>query len=63
MPRLTRLDSPGILHHVMGRGIERKEIFLNDTDRNDFIDRLVALAEIQYFPGRTSFRQPQTGCS
>ena len=45
MPRLARLDAPGILHHVMGRGIERKTIFTNDTDRNDFIDRLAALAE------------------
>ena len=26
MPRLARLDAPGILHHVMGRGIERKKI-------------------------------------
>ncbi len=24
----------------MGRGIERKKIFLNDIDRDDFIDRL-----------------------
>ncbi len=45
MPRLARLDAPGILHHVMGRGIERKKIFINDTDRNDFIDRLAAIAE------------------
>jgi putative transposase len=45
MPRLARLDAPGILHHVMGRGIERKKIFINDTDRNDFIDRLAGLAE------------------
>ena len=45
MPRLARLDAPGILHHVMGRGIERKEIFFNDTDRSDFIDRLPALVE------------------
>jgi REP element-mobilizing transposase RayT len=45
MPRLARLDAPGILHHVMGRGIERKQIFINDTDRSDFIDRLAALAE------------------
>ena len=29
----------------MGRGIERKEIFFNDTDRSDFIDRLGALCE------------------
>ncbi len=45
MPRLARLDAPGILHHVMGRGIERKQIFINDTDRSDFLDRLAALAE------------------
>ena len=44
MPRLARLDAPGVLHHVMGRGIERKRIFLSDVDRNDFIDRLSALA-------------------
>ncbi|MGA8180981.1 MAG: transposase [Desulfobacterales bacterium] len=45
MPRLARLDAPGVLHHVMGRGIERKKIFLNDTDRNDFIGRLSGLAK------------------
>ncbi len=45
MPRLARLDAPEILHHVMGRGIEGKEIFFNDTDRSDFIDRLAALVE------------------
>ena len=45
VPRLARLDAPGILHHVMGRGIERKEIFINDTDHSDFIDRLAALVE------------------
>jgi len=33
------------LHHVMSRGIERKEIFINDTDRSYFIDRLTALVE------------------
>jgi len=45
MPRLARLDAPGVLHHVMGRGIERKEIFLNSLDRNDFIARLAKLAQ------------------
>jgi len=45
MPRLARLDAPGILHHVIGRGIERKKIFFKDTDRSDFIDRLTDLAE------------------
>jgi len=44
MPRLARLDAPGVLHHVMGRGIERRKIFLSDRDRNDFIDRLATLS-------------------
>jgi len=39
MPRLARLYAPGVRHHVMGRGIERKEIFVNDLDCNDFIDQ------------------------
>jgi len=45
MPRLARLDASGVLHHVMGRGIERRQLFLSDTDRNDFIGRLSALAQ------------------
>ena len=45
MPRSARLDAPGVLHHVMGRGIERKEIFYNDIDRNDFIARLASLVD------------------
>jgi len=44
MPRLARLDAPGALHHVMGRGIEQREIFQNDTDHQDFVVRLSQLA-------------------
>ncbi|MGM0427882.1 MAG: transposase [Thermodesulfobacteriota bacterium] len=40
MPRVSRLDTPGLLHHVMIRGIERRKIFRNDVDREDFIERL-----------------------
>ena len=40
MPRTARLDAPGVLHHVMIRGIERRRIFRNDKDREDFIERL-----------------------
>ena len=43
MPRQPRLDAPGALHHVMGRGIERTQVFQDDTDRNDFVARLAAL--------------------
>ena len=40
MPRLARLDAPGVLHHIIIRGIERRKIFRDDKDRDDFIDRL-----------------------
>ena len=40
MPRKPRLDVPGTLHHVIARGIERKPIFLDDTDRSLFLMRL-----------------------
>jgi REP element-mobilizing transposase RayT len=44
MPRGARIDAPGVLHHVIGRGIERRDIFRDDADREDFIERLEALA-------------------
>jgi hypothetical protein len=33
-----------VLHHVMGRGIERKRLFIDKRDRQDFNTRLPALA-------------------
>jgi len=43
MPRQARLDIPGLLQHVIVRGIERSDIFLDDDDRNRFIERLSTL--------------------
>jgi len=43
MPRQARLDAPGTLHHVIGRGIERTKIFRKEEDRVDFLERLSAL--------------------
>ncbi len=40
MPRLARLDAPGLVLHVIIRGIEKKKIFRDDKDRHNFIDRL-----------------------
>ena len=40
MPRQARIDAPGALQHIIIRGIERTVIFKNDTDREDFTDRL-----------------------
>lgn len=45
MPRSARIDAAGVLHHVIGRGIERGKIFLDDADRDDFIGRMAALAQ------------------
>jgi len=43
MVRQPRLDAPGALHHIMGRGIERTRIFRTDQDREDFLNRLADL--------------------
>jgi putative transposase len=40
MPRKARIDAPGALHHIIVRGIERRKIFKDDTDRIDFLNRL-----------------------
>lgn len=40
MPRQARIDAPGALHHIICRGIEGRDIFREDTDRNNFIKRL-----------------------
>lgn len=40
MPRQARIDAPGALHHLIIRGIERRRIFQDDRDRNDFLNRL-----------------------
>ena len=45
MPRQSRLDTPGALHHVMGRGIDGIKIFRNKNDREDFLSRLETLCE------------------
>ena len=40
MPRRSRIDVSGALHHIMVRGIEKGTIFRNDSDRNNFLERL-----------------------
>ena len=40
MPRAARLDAPGVLHHIIIRGMERKTIFRDNEDREDFLSRL-----------------------
>jgi REP element-mobilizing transposase RayT len=43
MPRTARLDIPGLLQHVIVRGIEKRPIFLDDEDRTAFVERFSTL--------------------
>ena len=45
MPRQARIDAPGALHHIICRGIERRNIFKDNTDRNRFLERLGSVLE------------------
>jgi putative transposase len=45
MRRQPRLDTPGALHHVVGRGIERTKVFQEEGDREDFVTRVAALCQ------------------
>jgi len=40
MPRKARIDAPGALHHIIVRGIEKRDIFRDDHDRDNFLERL-----------------------
>ena len=44
MPRQARLDTPGTLHPVMVRGIERRAIVEDEADRGDPVERSGRLA-------------------
>jgi len=44
MPRQARLDAPGTLHHVIVRGIEKRNIVDDDKDRENFIARMGNIA-------------------
>ncbi len=43
MPRAARLDIPGLLQHVIFRGVGRCDIFRDDTDRKRFLANLSKL--------------------
>jgi putative transposase len=45
MPRQARLDHPGFLHHVIGRGIERRQIYMDKTDYEEFLERIETCLE------------------
>ena len=40
IPYRSRIDAPGALHHIIIRDIERKNIFKDDANRDNFLERL-----------------------
>ncbi|MBC7169475.1 addiction module toxin RelE, partial [Candidatus Bipolaricaulota bacterium] len=40
MARPLRLEFPGAVYHVTGRGNARAAVFVDDTDRRRFLDEL-----------------------
>ena len=40
IPRHARIDSPGALHHVVCRGMERRQRFRDNQDGRSLVDRL-----------------------
>ncbi len=51
MPRKARIDAPGALNHLIVRGIDRRRIFSDDQDRDNFVERLDDIVN-----------ETQTGC-
>ena len=46
MPRQMRVQYSGAMYHVMSRGDQREDIFLDDVDRHDFIKTLAEACQI-----------------
>jgi REP element-mobilizing transposase RayT len=40
MPRQARLDLPNSLQHITARGIEERQIFIDDQDHQNFLNRI-----------------------
>jgi len=45
MARPPRLQAPGTVHHLIARGNERREVFRDDLDREDYLERLARYRE------------------
>jgi len=44
MPRQARLDVAGNLHHIILSGIEKRQIFDDDLERESFVNCMAQLA-------------------
>jgi hypothetical protein len=58
MPRKVRIDAPGALHHIIVKGIERRKIFLDDFDRNNFLKHFDNVLSETATPKREYLKKP-----
>jgi len=54
MPRIARLDTPSLLHHVKLRGIECRKIFNDDKEREGIIDCWIFTRKVAITPAAVS---------
>ncbi len=40
MPKKSRIDAAGALHHIIARGIDRCKFFQHPADKRNFLERL-----------------------
>lgn len=45
MPRQACIDAPGAIHHLIVRGIERRDMFRDDQDRHNWLERLATILD------------------
>jgi REP element-mobilizing transposase RayT len=45
MSRAWRIEYEGVLYHVLPRGNERRDIFIDDCDRRSFLDTIGEMAQ------------------
>jgi REP element-mobilizing transposase RayT len=45
MPRQSRIDGAGAIHHIIVRGIEKRNLFKDDEDRDFFVRRLALILQ------------------
>lgn len=68
VPRGPRMDAPGTVHHVMVRGVERREVFRDDRDRDQprrchfdpgrLVRAVLRQADRVYYPAAISTYSP-----
>ena len=51
MPRKARIDAPDARHHIFARGIEKRNLFKDNSERQSFIERLGNVLKDTKTPG------------